>query len=49
VFAALRDVGFRGWAIVELDSVTDPRRTPREAAAANKRYLEETIGLRVSL
>ena len=49
VFAALRDVGFGGWAVVELDSVTDPRRTPREAAAANKRYLEETIGLRVSL
>jgi len=48
VFAALRDVRFRGWAVVELDSVTGHARTPREAAAANKRYLEEVIGVRVN-
>ena len=40
VFAALRDVGFDGWSIVELDSVAGTGRTPREAAADNKAYLE---------
>ncbi len=48
VFAALREVGFRGWAVVELDSVPDPGRTPREANEVSKRYLERVIGLRVS-
>ena len=47
VFAALRDVGFRGWAVVELDSVTAPGRTPKESALISKRYLAEQIGLRV--
>lgn len=40
VFAALRDVGYEGWAVVELDSVEGTGRTPREAAENNKRYLE---------
>jgi inosose dehydratase len=48
VFAALREVEFRGWAVVELDSVPDPGRTPKEANAVSKRYLERVIGLRVS-
>jgi len=48
VFAALRDVNFRGWAVVELDSVPDPGRTPREANAISKQYLERVIGLRVA-
>jgi inosose dehydratase len=48
VFAALRDVRFRGWAVVELDSVPAPGRTPKESALISKRYLEEQIGLRVS-
>ena len=48
VFAALRDVGYRGWAVVELDSVPDRDETPKEAALANKRYLEEVLGVRVS-
>jgi inosose dehydratase len=47
VFAALRDVGFRGWAVVELDSVPDPGRTPKEANRMSKRYLERVIGVRV--
>lgn len=46
VFAALGDVDFRGWAIVELDSVTEPGRTPKEANEISKRYLERVIGLR---
>lgn len=40
VFAALAATGFDGWAVVELDSVPDPTRTPRDAAALSKRYLE---------
>jgi inosose dehydratase len=47
VFAALRDVKFHGWAIVELDSVPDNTRTPKESAAISKRYLQDVIGARV--
>ena len=48
VFAALGEVKFRGWAVVELDAVPDADRTPKEANAVSKRYLERVIGLRVS-
>lgn len=48
VFAALRDVGFRGWAVVELDSVPDKARTPKESALISRKYLEEQIGLRIA-
>jgi inosose dehydratase len=43
VFAALREINYRKWAIVELDRVPDPGRTPKEAAETNKRYLVETM------
>ena len=43
VFAALREINFRKWAIVELDRVPDPGRTPKEAAEINKRYLVEKM------
>lgn len=39
VFAALRDVKFNGWAIVELDSVPDASRSPRESAMISSTYL----------
>jgi sugar phosphate isomerase/epimerase len=39
VFAALRDVRYDGWAVVELDSVAGTGRSAREAAANNKAYL----------
>ena len=39
VFAALRDVRFDGWAVVELDAVPDAARTPKESAEISKRYL----------
>jgi len=48
VFAALRDVNYRGWAIVELDAVGDKARTPKDAAIANRRYIEETIGMPIA-
>ena len=46
VFAALTDIAFRGWAIVELDSVTEPTRSAKESAAMSKQYLE-SIGVSV--
>ena len=47
VFAALHQVNFRGWAIVELDAVPDKSRTPKESAAISKKYLEEKLGVTV--
>jgi inosose dehydratase len=41
VFKALRDVKFRGWAVVELDSVPDNARTPKESAVLATQYLKE--------
>jgi inosose dehydratase len=49
VFGALRKIEFAGWAVVELDSVPEPGRTPAQSAAMSKRYLEDVIGLEVSL
>jgi inosose dehydratase len=43
VFAALREINFSGWGIVELDRVPDPGRTPKESAEINKRYLIEKV------
>src|SRR5687768_8809414 len=41
VFAALNEVKFRGWAIVELDAVPDKARTPKESALIARTYLEK--------
>jgi inosose dehydratase len=46
-FAALADVGFSGWAIVELDAVPDNARTPKESAVLCKEYLERQLGISV--
>ena len=43
VFAALRDIAFDKWAIVELDRVPDPGRTPKESAEMNRRYLVDMM------
>jgi inosose dehydratase len=47
VFAALSDIAFDKWAIVELDRVPDPSGTPRASAEMNKRYLIERARLTV--
>ena len=47
VFRALREIGFAGWAIVELDRVPDPSRTPAQSAEISKEYLERVIGMRL--
>ena len=43
--AALRDVGFAGWAIVELDRVVDPGGTPKASAEKNREYVTTQLGL----
>ena len=47
VFKALKDVKFRGWAVVELDSVPDASKTPKDYAVISKKYLEEKLKLKV--
>lgn len=47
LFAALSRVGFRGWAIVELDEPVDGTRTPKDSAVEARAYLEKTLGLTV--
>lgn len=47
VFAALKAIGFHGWAIVELDEVCDNRRTPKEAALISKHYLESELKMKI--
>jgi inosose dehydratase len=47
VFAALEEIKFRGWAVVELDGTTDNARTPKESALISKKYLEERLKIKV--
>jgi inosose dehydratase len=47
VFAALKEVKFGGWAIVELDSVPDKSMTPKECGQVSKKYLEDKLGMKV--
>src|SRR3954471_2706683 len=45
VFAALDRVGYKGWAIIELDRVYG--RTPKEAAAISKQFVETQLKRKV--
>ena len=47
VFAALDEINFSGWGIVELDRVPDPGGSPKQSAEINKRYLVDTLHQRV--
>ncbi len=47
VFAALKKVPFNGWAIVELDAVPVPNRTPLESLEISKKYIQDKLGLTV--
>jgi inosose dehydratase len=51
VVAELHNVRFRGWAVIELDSVPQDERkagqTAKDCAIKNKAYIEEHIGARV--
>jgi inosose dehydratase len=43
--AALREIGFRGWAIVELDRVPEPGGSPKASAEINREYVVGELGL----
>jgi inosose dehydratase len=45
--AALKDIGFDGWAIVELDRVVDTGGSPKASAAANRDFVVKQLGLTV--
>lgn len=48
IFKALRDVRFRGWGIVELDSEpAGSTRTPKQSAALSKEYLTKKLGVSI--
>jgi inosose dehydratase len=47
VFESLNKMGFRGWAVVELDEVPPDAHSAKEAAAANKEYLQEKLSLTI--
>ena len=47
VFTALKDVKFRGWAMIELDSVPDKSRTPKQCAEISKKYVEDKLKLKI--
>ena len=47
VFSALKDIKFRGWAVIELDSVPDKSRTPKECAQISKKYVEEKLKMKI--
>jgi inosose dehydratase len=46
VFAALKEVRYRGWAIIELDSVPDKTRSPKECAMISKKFVQD-LGFRI--
>src|SRR5712692_8123654 len=47
VFAALKETKFRGWAVIELDSVPDKSKTPKECASISKKYVEEKLRMKI--
>jgi inosose dehydratase len=47
VFTALREINFTGWGVVELDSVPNPIRSPRDSAMICKNYLEDVLGFKI--
>ena len=42
---ALREIGFDGWAIIELDRVVDAGGSPKASAEANREYVTKQLGL----
>jgi inosose dehydratase len=46
VFTALQQVKYKGWAVVELDRVTEPSRTPAQSAFISRTYLEDKLAVR---
>jgi inosose dehydratase len=47
IFASMKTINYRGWAIVELDDVPDPAQTPKECAEISKKYLADKFGYKI--
>jgi len=47
VFAALKDIKFNGWGIVELDGVPDPNKTPLQCAEISKNYITNNLNFSI--
>jgi inosose dehydratase len=45
VLSALHQINYRGWGIIELDSVLDKSRTPKDCAAINRDYARSELHL----
>lgn len=45
--AALKEIGFTGWAIIELDKVPDAHGSPKASALMNKQYAQQQLALPV--
>jgi inosose dehydratase len=45
VLSALHQINYRGWGIIELDSVPDKSRTPKDCAAINRDYARSELHL----
>jgi inosose dehydratase len=45
VLEALNQIGFQGWGIIELDSVPDKSRTPKDCAVINRDYVQRELHL----
>ena len=43
--AALNQIDYKGWAIIELDAVPDPSRTPKDCAIISRDYLQRELHL----
>ena len=48
VVAALNQIDFQGWGIIELDSVPDKARTPKDCAIISRDYLQQRAEARTS-
>jgi inosose dehydratase len=47
VFAALGQIEYHGWAVVELDHVPNPPNTPKQCAVISRNYLEKLLNVRI--
>ncbi|MDJ1484655.1 sugar phosphate isomerase/epimerase [Cytophagaceae bacterium YF14B1] len=43
-FSTLNDIKFKGWAVIELDSVPDPSKTALQCNKISKEYLQSKVG-----
>ncbi len=47
VFAAMNEVGFKGWGIIELDSIPDKSRTAKQCNQISTEFLKQKMGFKI--